>query len=163
MDAAVDSWPKLGIYSAKYKPCVMPTSAEWDKPGLVAHADKASRSIAFALSRKMQDELRERSAASKPRPRKSVSGPMEENEEDGEINMDTDSDMDEEMMNRSVRIRTTSRSIVSEHSDSDAEFVYPDWDPSTLPRNEEFGRELLAILHPPSQLSTTAPSLSSSI
>lgn len=31
--------------------------------------------------------------------------------------------------------------------DDDAEFLYPDWDPYTLPRDEQFARELLALLH----------------
>lgn len=44
--------------------------------------------------------------------------------------------------------------------DDDAEFLYPDWDPYTLPRDEQFARELLALLHgrplpPPPPLSSS--------
>lgn len=80
-----------------------------------------------------------------------VDGPTEGRAEEGEVRVPDETEtaaLDIDALTTANPADTDGNGDIEDiELDDDAEFLYPDWDPYTLPRDEQFARELLALLH----------------
>lgn len=79
-----------------------------------------------------------------------VDGPTEGRAEEGEVRVPDETEtaaLDIDALTTANPADTDGNGDIELELDDDAEFLYPDWDPYTLPRDEQFARELLALLH----------------